>query len=157
MDVWKSLVRFAHSWDILVNTRNKFHSYAHTCIILYIFPEPRSGEVNITIITETEVTNCFRKFQTLRGISNKFLTDIFNCGTSIMQVNLMQCHLPNSLKLSSRFDSFQKYTYSQTWPKNINNFMTKHFLTFRQFYLRAFRCVQSLSVKFFDDLLSLKI
>ena len=38
MDVWKyeiisrveqdiSLVRFAHSWDILVNTRNKFHIY----------------------------------------------------------------------------------------------------------------------------------
>ena len=48
MDVWKyeiislveqeyiSLVRFAHSWDILVNTRNKFHIFAHPCIILYI-------------------------------------------------------------------------------------------------------------------------
>ena len=22
------------------------------------------------------------------------------------------------LEISSRFDSFQKYTYSQTWPKN---------------------------------------
>ena len=74
-----------------------------------------------------------------------------------MQVNLMQCHLPNSLKLSSRIDSFQKYTYSQTWRKNINNFMTKHFLTFKQFYLKAFRYVQSLSVEFFDDFLSIKI
>ena len=47
MDVWKYeivsrveqdilLVRFAHSWDILVNTRNKFHIYAHPSIILYI-------------------------------------------------------------------------------------------------------------------------
>ena len=31
------------------------------------------------------------------------------------------------------------------------------FLAFKQFYLRAFLCVQSLSVEFFDDLLSLKI
>ena len=48
MDVWKyeiisrdeqdiSLVRFAHSWDILVNTRNKFHISAHPYIFLYIF------------------------------------------------------------------------------------------------------------------------
>ena len=39
------------------------------------------------------------------------------------------CSLRNSLKLSSRFDSFQKYTYSQTWPKNINNCINKHFLS----------------------------
>ena len=31
-----SLVRFAHSWDILANTRNKFHISAHPCIILYL-------------------------------------------------------------------------------------------------------------------------
>ena len=48
MDVWKyeiiyrveqdiSLVRFAHSWDILVNTWNKFHISAHVLFILYIF------------------------------------------------------------------------------------------------------------------------
>ena len=47
MNVWKyeiisrveqdiSLVRFAHSWDILVNTWNKFHISAHPCIILYL-------------------------------------------------------------------------------------------------------------------------
>ena len=47
MDVWKyeiisrveqdiSLVRFAHSSDILVNTRNKFQISAHPCIILYL-------------------------------------------------------------------------------------------------------------------------
>ena len=47
MDVWKyeiisraeqdiSLVRFAHSRDIQVNTRNKFHISAHSCIILRI-------------------------------------------------------------------------------------------------------------------------
>ena len=47
MDVWKyeiisrvvqdiSLVRYAHSWDILINTRNKFHISAHPCIILYL-------------------------------------------------------------------------------------------------------------------------
>ena len=47
MNVWKyeiisrveqdmSLVRFAHSWDILVNTRHKFHISKHPCIILYI-------------------------------------------------------------------------------------------------------------------------
>ena len=45
MDVWKyeiiscveqdiSLVRIAYLWDILVNTRNKFHISAHPCIIL---------------------------------------------------------------------------------------------------------------------------
>ena len=50
MDVWKyeinsrveqdiSLVRFAHSWDILVNTRNKFHISTHPCIILYLMNE----------------------------------------------------------------------------------------------------------------------
>ena len=55
-----------------------------------------------------------------------------------MQVNSIQYHLPNSSKLSSRFDSFQNYTYvytyvySQTWPKNTNNFMTKHFLAYRE-------------------------
>ena len=32
-----SLVRFAHSWDILVNIRNKFHISAHPCIFLYLF------------------------------------------------------------------------------------------------------------------------
>ena len=48
MDVWKyeiispfeqdiSLIRFAHSWDILVNTRNKFHISVHPCIILSIY------------------------------------------------------------------------------------------------------------------------
>ena len=48
MNVWKyeiisrveqdiSLVRFAHSWDILVNTWNKFHISAHPCIILYLY------------------------------------------------------------------------------------------------------------------------
>ena len=63
--------------------------------------------------------------------------------------------MSNSLKLSSHFNSFQKNTYSQNWPKNTNNFNTKHYLTFKQLYLRSFRCVQSLSVKFFDDLLSL--
>ena len=31
--------------------------------------------------------------------------------------------------------------------------MTKHFLTFKQFYFRAFRSVQSLSDEIFDDLL----
>ena len=31
-----SLVCFAHSWDILVNTRNKFHISTHPCIILYL-------------------------------------------------------------------------------------------------------------------------
>ena len=31
-----SLVCFAHSWDILVNTQNKFHISAHPYIILYI-------------------------------------------------------------------------------------------------------------------------
>ena len=47
MDAWKYeiisrveqdilLVRFAHSRDILVNTRNKFHISAHPCIILYL-------------------------------------------------------------------------------------------------------------------------
>ena len=30
-----SLIRFAHSWDILVNTQNKFNISAHPCIILY--------------------------------------------------------------------------------------------------------------------------
>ena len=40
-----------------------------------------------------------------------------------------------SSKLSSRFDSFQKYTYNKNCPKNTNNFVTKHFLTFKQFYL----------------------
>ena len=54
--------------------------------------------------------------------------------------------LPNSLEFSSRFDSFQKYTNSQACPKYRNKFMTKHFLTFKQFDLRAFRCVHSLSV-----------
>ena len=29
--------------------------------------------------------------------------------------------------------------------------MIIHFLTFKQFYLRAFWCVQYLSVEFFDD------
>ena len=47
MDAWKYeifsgvdkdilLLRFAHSWDILVNTRNKFHISTHPCIILYV-------------------------------------------------------------------------------------------------------------------------
>ena len=31
-----SLVRFAHSWDILFNTRNKFHISAQPCNILYL-------------------------------------------------------------------------------------------------------------------------
>ena len=31
-----SLVHFAHLWDILVNTRNKFHISARPCIILYL-------------------------------------------------------------------------------------------------------------------------
>ena len=30
-------LRFADSWDILVNTRNKCHISAHPCIILYLF------------------------------------------------------------------------------------------------------------------------
>ena len=48
MDVWKyeiisrveqdiSLIHFAPSWDILVNTQNKFHIFAHPCIILCLF------------------------------------------------------------------------------------------------------------------------
>ena len=60
--------------------------------------------------------------------------------------------LPNSLKLSSRFDSFQKYIYSQTWPKNTNNFMTKHFLI-----LELSGVYNLYLMNFFDDLLSLKI
>ena len=31
-----SLVRFAYSWDILFNTRNKFHISAQPCNILYL-------------------------------------------------------------------------------------------------------------------------
>ena len=34
-----SLVRFAHSWDILFNTRNKFHISAQPCNILYTYIE----------------------------------------------------------------------------------------------------------------------
>ena len=48
MDVWKceiisrveqdiSLVRFSHSWTILVNTRNRFDISAHLCIILHVY------------------------------------------------------------------------------------------------------------------------
>ena len=43
MNIWRyeiisrSLVRFAHSWDILVNTRNKFHISAQPCITLYLY------------------------------------------------------------------------------------------------------------------------
>ena len=55
--------------------------------------------------------------------------------------------LPNSLKLSSRFDSFQKPHTVKPDPKIQIHFSPKHF------YLRAFRCVQSLSDAFFDDLL----
>jgi hypothetical protein len=48
MDAWKytrfisrvehdiSLIRCAHSWDIMFNTRNKSGISAHQCIILYI-------------------------------------------------------------------------------------------------------------------------
>ena len=84
--------------------------------------------VNITTITETEVTNCFSKISDLKGDIQEILNRLF-----------LTVVKPNSLKLSSRFDSFQKYTYSQIWHKNANNFMTKYFLTFKQFYLRAFR------------------
>ena len=43
MDVWKyeiisrveQDISLVDSWDILVNTRNKFHISAHPCIILY--------------------------------------------------------------------------------------------------------------------------
>ena len=48
MDVWKyeiisrveqdiSLVRFAYSWDILVNTRNKFHISAHVHALFSVY------------------------------------------------------------------------------------------------------------------------
>ena len=61
----------------------------------------------------------------------------------------------NSLKISSRFGSFQKYTYSQTWPKNTNNFMTKHFLTFKHLVLSYSFQVCTVSIEFFNDLLNL--
>jgi hypothetical protein len=32
-----SLVRFTYSWDILVNTQNKFNISAHPFIILYLY------------------------------------------------------------------------------------------------------------------------
>ena len=68
-----------------------------------------------------------------------------------MLVNLI--HPPSFFHVLTAFKS----THTVKTDRNIINFLTKHFLTFKQFYLRAFRCVQSLSVECFDDLLSLKI
>ena len=34
-----ALVRFAHSWDILVSTRNKFRISVHPCNILYLIAQ----------------------------------------------------------------------------------------------------------------------
>ena len=44
-----------------------------------------------------------------------------------------------------------KSTHTIKTDRKIKMILAKHFLTFKQFYLRDFLCVQSLSVEFFDD------
>ena len=64
MNVWKyeiisrveqdmSLIRFAHSWDILESTRHKFHISKHACIILY------TVENVINLIQLTQILNAW--------------------------------------------------------------------------------------------------
>ena len=91
------------------------------------------------------VTNCFSTISDLQGNIQEIFNRLFLTahGSFIMQVNLMQCHcwIPwSSLHALTAFDIL----YSQTWSKNTKKFMTKHFLTFKQFYLIELSGVYSL-------------
>ena len=41
------LVRFAHSWDILVNIWNEFHISAHPCILYFFVLEALSRIISL--------------------------------------------------------------------------------------------------------------
>ena len=84
---------------------SKTSALSHYSPLLDIYSSPVIivEYLNITIITETEVTNYFSKMSDLKENMQTILNSKFNAMSS-----------PNPLKLSSRFDSFQKYTYSQT-------------------------------------------
>ena len=60
------------------------------------------------------------------------------------------------MQVNSRFDSFQKYTYSQTWSK-IQMILWVNTFSPSNIYVLVLSDVYSLSVEFFDALLSLKI
>ena len=70
-----------------------------------------------------------------------------------MQVILIQCHRPTPWNFLHALTAFK--SIHTVKPKNTNNFMTKHFLTFKQFYLSFPVCTVSISAEVFDDLLSL--
>jgi hypothetical protein len=50
-----SLVRCAHSWDIMFNTRNKSGIPAHPCIILYLFNGSNVNNV-VYLTVQTSIT-----------------------------------------------------------------------------------------------------
>ena len=70
-----------------------------------------------------------------------------------MQINLIQCHCPTPANFLHGLTAFKSTHTVKRDPKvqitfmtesMIKVFMTKHFFTFKQFYLRAFWCVQSI-------------
>ena len=101
-------------------------------------------DLNITIITMTEVTyKCSSKISERQGNIQEILNRMFDSAMSF----------PNSLKLSSCFDSLQKFTYSQTWPKNTNDCMTINAFSPSNISILEVSIVYSLSD---GDLFSLK-
>ena len=57
-----SLVRFAHSWDILVNTRNKFHISMYYSLFNTSIAQISNENMQIRTIFIIEKFSHFRKF-----------------------------------------------------------------------------------------------
>ena len=93
------------------------------------------------------MTDCFSKNSDLKGNIHEIWKRRFNCGSFIMQVNLMHAHCSAPRRFFHALSPLAvvKSTYTiKTDPKIQIIIWLNSFLTFKKFYLSAFRCVQSL-------------
>ena len=107
----------------------------HSCFYLTISHRSR-GDYHFKIVLVKYQRISKKEYP--RRISKKFLMELFNCGSSIMQVNLMHAHCPTFRNFLHALTAF-KSTHTVKPDPNIQINFTKHFLTVKQYYLRAFQ------------------
>jgi hypothetical protein len=77
-----SLVRCAHSWDIMFNTRNKSGISAHPCIILYITFIQKVNKM-LYVLSYSCWYCCYKEFITNKTCQRKNAHRTFSCSVRV--------------------------------------------------------------------------
>ena len=128
-----------------IHTSSKFESehmhcyltishWIRSAFVEYLPSLEAAIKVNITIITETEMTNCFIKLSDLKGNLQDILNRLFNCVSFIMRVNVIHAHCPTPRNFLHAFIQLSKAHIRSKLTQIYHLWLFSHFLTFKRFY-----------------------